>query len=229
MGIFDFLKRKSTSTASDPSLKTSITSINIRLGGDVHSLPGRDVGDVFDVAIPFRNRLGNGLLPDNLTGPNITVSGIAVDKPFELLEIKPQLPVEVPYMSNRGFSLKIRAPQGSYNGPLLIKFDTSSKDNIDLNVSRIMLVSEAKRVELEGSTFNMNIKRGQIFRRDIQLYKVLSFGQKVSAVEVAKPFEIISTEPKVPFTLDKKDSYIVTLFIKCPEFSYAGEVEISFR
>ncbi len=210
-------------------MKTSITGINIRLGGDVHSLPGREVGEVFDLSIPFKNRLGNGLLPDNLKGPDITVSNITVDMPFRLVETVPKLPVEVPYKSEVSFALKIKGPEGNYSGPLLIKFDTSSKDNIDLNIARIVLASGAKKADLEGSTFNMNIKKGQIFRRDIQLYKVLSFQQKVEAVEISAPFQIISTEPKAPFAIDKKDSYVMTIFIKCPEFSYAGDMEIVFR
>jgi hypothetical protein len=173
--------------------------------------------------------LGNGLLPDNLKGPDITISQITVDKPFQLLEIKPVLPVDVPYMSDTSFSLKIKGPEGSYSGPLVIKLDTNSKENIDLNVSRVMLVGPDKRFELEASAFNMNIKKGQIFKRDIQLFKVLSLGQKVSSIEVVKPFELASCDPKVPFTLDRKDSYIVSLFIKCPDFSYAGEMEILFK
>ncbi len=152
-----------------------------------------------------------------------------MDKPFALLGIDPVLPVDVPYLGSTRFTLKIKGPDGSYNGPLVVKFDTSSKENIDLSIARIMLVHGSKRVELEGSTSNMNIKKNQVFRRDIQVYKVLSFGDKVESIEIGKPFALASCETKFPFTVDRKDSYIITLFIKCPEYSYAGEMEISFK
>jgi hypothetical protein len=228
LSFLDFFKKGKKEGPSAGS-RTTITNINIRLGGDVHSLPGRDVGDSFDLTIPYKNTIGNGLLPDNLKGPDVTVSQITIDKPFELVECKPNLPINIPYMSQEKFALKIKAPNYSYNGPMVVKFDTSSKENIDVNVSKIMFVHGTKRVELESSAFNMNIKKGQVFKRDIQLYKILSFGQEVKAIEISKQFEIADCNPKAPFKLDAKDSYIVSLFIKCPDFSYAGEMEIYFR
>ena len=228
MALFDFLKGRRGGTAVNLP-RTTLTSVNIRLGGDVHSLPGRDVGEVFNLDIPFRNRMGSGLLPENLKGPDMTVSSITVDRPFMLLGVSPSLPLNVQHMSEAKFTLSIKAPGGSYTGPLLIRFDTGSDDNIDVKISRMMLASGARRVELEGSTSSMNVKKGQAFRRDIQLYKVLSFQQKVNAIEVSKPFELVSSDPSPPFTIDKKDSYITKLYIKCPDFGYAGEVEIRFR
>ena len=206
----------------------SITAINIRLGGDVHSLPGKDVEKQFFLDVPFNNRLGNGLLPDNLKGPNITVSDITVDKPFELVSIKPALPIDVSYMSKEVFKLELKGPDGSYSGPLLIKFGTSSNNNIDVSISKVMLVHNSSKVELEGSTFSMNIKKGQIFKRDIQLYKVLSYQAKIEKIEISKPFEIMEITPKPPFILDIKDSYVASFLIKAPDFNYAGDVEITF-
>ncbi len=231
MAFFDFIKGKGLKGhgGAAPAPATTITSINIRLGGDVHSLPGKDVSGIFDINIPFKNRLGNGLLPDNLKGPDITVSTISIEKPFELISIKPALPINVQYMSEENFALRIKPPDGSYNGPLFVKFGTGSSDNIDINVAKIVLVNGEKRADLESSAFNMNIKKGQVFRRDIQLYKILSFQQKISSVEASAPFSIVSTQPSVPLSVDVKDSYIVTLFIKCPEFNYAGDMEIVFR
>lgn len=223
-----FRKNKPESEAGFPAAIT-LTSINIRLGGDVHAMAGRDVPQIFELPIPFRNKIGSGLLPDEIKGPVTTVSQITIDKPFELLEIKPSLPIEVPYQSEKKFILKIKGPEGSYNGPLLIKFDTSSKDNIDVNVSKIWLTGPTRRMELEESAFSMNIKKGQTFRRDIQAYKVLSLGQKVTSITMQAPFEVAATDPKLPFTIDRKDSYVVSLFIKCPAFSYAGDMDIIFK
>lgn len=238
MSIMDFFKKnkkdmgnnsKSDSTPnSDSSKPIDITAINIRLGGDVHSLPGRAVESTFKIDIPFNNMLGNGLLPDNLKGPDMTVSDITVDKPFELLSIKPNLPIDVPYLEKEIFTLEIKGPQGSYSGPLLVRFNTSSSNNVDVSISKVFLVHNEKKIELEGSTFSMNIKKGQVFKRDIQLYKILSYQEKTERIEISNPFEIVDIKPKLPITLNVKDSYVASFLIKAPNFNYAGEVEIKF-
>ncbi len=230
MALFGFLRKRSGAEHGTEGKKsTYITSINIRLGGDVHSLGGREVGETFDIDIPFKNKMGSGLLPENLKGPDVTISSITVDKPFELIAINPGLPAEVPYMSESRFALRIKSPGGSYNGPLMVRFETGSTDNIDVSIARIMLSKGAKRVELESSASSMNIKKGQVFRRDIQLYKVLSLGDRINNIEVSRPFALVSTDPALPLSIDVKDSYILKMFIKCPDFSYAGELEIAFR
>ncbi len=226
MALSDFLKGK---IKKDGGAATTLTSINIRLGGDIHSLPGRDVDKTFIVNIPFKNKMGSGLLPDNLKGPDVTINSITIDRPFELLEVSPELPCNVPFMSEEKFTLRIKAPEGSYNGPLLVRFDTGNKDSIDIKMSRIILTHGTKSVELESGATSMNVKKGQVFRRDIQLYKILSFDQKINSIEVSKPFGFVLSEPNVPLVVDKKDSYVMNIFIKCPDFSYAGELEIKFK
>ncbi|MEM0201128.1 MAG: hypothetical protein QXD23_01870 [Candidatus Micrarchaeaceae archaeon] len=232
MSIIDFFKKNKKNTSTDQSSSKSkpinITAINIRLGGDIHSLPGRDVETTFKIEIPFSNMLGNGLLPDNLKGPDMTISDISIDKPFELLSIKPNLPIDVPYLSKEVFNLEIKGPQGSYSGPLLVKFNTSSNNNVDISISKVFLINKDNKVELEGSTFSMNIKKGQVFKRDIQLYKVLSYQTTIKKVEISNPFEIVKITPSPPFTLNIKDSYVASFLIKAPNFNYAGEVEITF-
>ncbi|MGC8479046.1 MAG: hypothetical protein ACP5M9_00010 [Candidatus Micrarchaeia archaeon] len=236
MSIFDIFKNKKNvlkdKKLEDPKEESkkagTITAVNIRFGGDVHSLPGMDVDETFTFQLPFQNTIGNGLLPDNLKGPTINVEKITVEKPFTLLDINPKLPTEVPYLTKMKFDLKIKAPEGNYSGPMLIKLETNSKDNIDLNISKIILTTNNKKVELEESMFSMNIKKGQPFKKDIQLYKVLSYNTKVSVVKINEPFEIISIKPGVPFILDKKDSYVANIVIKAPNFNYAGEMEIGF-
>lgn len=229
--IFDLFKGKAgkdEKVASGPNV--AITNINLKLGVDVHSLPGMEPKEqVFNLPIPFQNKLGKGLLPDNLKGPPITVSLITVEKPFELVDIAPKPPVEVDYLSKKMFDLRIRAPNANYTGPLTIKFDTESKDNIDLNIQKMVLIDSTKTFDVEESAINMRIKKSQIFKRDIQLYKILSYGRKLESIEVNAPFELSSTEPKLPLLLDKEDSYVVTLFIKCPDFNYVGPLEIKFR
>lgn len=215
---------------SESKTKVILTSINIRFGGHVHGLGGRELeSQEFRLDIPFQNRLGNGILPDNLRGPDITISDIRVEKPFELLDTAPRLPVDVAYMKSRIFSLKIKAPAANYSGPLTISFGTESGENIKVDIEKVVLVDGGRSVDLENSTEAMTIRKSQIFRRAIQLYKILSYGRRVNGIEVNRPFSIAETTPKPPFTVDKKDSYIVTLFIKCPDFDYAGPLEIIFK
>ncbi len=210
--------------------KVVITSINIKLGVDVHSLGRKELDrEVFTLSIPFQNKLGGGILPDNLKGPNMTVSEIKVDQPFELLDVSPVLPVEVGYMSRREFTLRIKAPAMNYEGPMMIRFGTESRDNVSINISRIMLFDGEKKVELESSATDMIIKKSQAFRRDVQLYKILGYGRTVDSIEVVAPFSLVDSDPRVPFKIDRKDSYVATLYIRCPEFNYAGELEIRFR
>ncbi len=236
MSILDIFKGKKAirkDKASDELKEghkkaATITAVNIRFGGDVHSLPGMDVDEIFTFQLPFQNTIGNGLLPDNLKGPMINVEKITVDKPFILLDIEPKLPAEVQYLTKMKFNLKIKAPEGNYSGPMLIKLETNSKDNVDINISKIILANAQKKVELEESMFSMNIKKGQPFKKDIQLYKILSYNTKVNVIKVNEPFEVISVKPEIPFILDRKDSYVASIVIKAPNFNYAGEMEISF-
>lgn len=209
--------------------KVSITSINIRLGFDVHSLKGMKVNDAtFEYALPYQNKLGSGILPENLKGPSVNISAISIETPFTLLEVTPHLPKEIAYMESLVFNMKIKAPDTNYTGPLSIRLETESKDEIDLHIEKIILVNGQKRIELNDSLENIATKKSQIFRKNIQLYKVLSYGNRVNMVQVNKPFEIVSLNPQPPFTLDKKDSYVLSMLIKSPEFSYAGSLEILF-
>ncbi len=224
--ISNLFKKKSGAGAGK---RVRITSINIKLGIDIHSLGEKEVtGDSFDLYIPYSNKLGGGILPDNLKGPDITISSISVEKPFSLISVTPEPPRLVKYMEKEDFRLKIKAPDSNYEGPMFIKFETDSKDNVTLSISKILLVNGGKSIELEESKADMTLKKNQVIRKDIQLYKVLKYQQEVSSVTVNKPFEIIGIEPKLPFVLDKKDSFIAAVFIRAPEFNYAGPMEITF-
>jgi hypothetical protein len=220
--ILDKIKGKSTQQNT-----VTLTSINLRFGADVHAISGREFrGDTFNIDVPFHNRMGSGLLPDNIKGPGISIKEITVDRPFELLEVSPKPPIEVAYMSSTNFSLRIKALTLNYSGPMTITFNTDSKENVNIDIQKILLSDGTRKVELEDTTSNMILKKSQIIRRDIQIYKILKYGKKVEKIEVNEPFQIV--EPTTSFTVDKKDSYIIKLFIKCPDFNYAGPLEITF-
>jgi hypothetical protein len=225
LGLGSFFRKGGKS----PPGAISLTSINLRFGTDMHAISGREFKDeVFTIEVPFHNKMGSGLLPDNLKGPDISINEITVEKPFELVEVTPKPPTNVAYMSSANFTLKIRALTPNYSGPLTITFATDSKDNVNIDVQKILLSDGTKKVEIEDTANNMILKKSQIIRRDIQVYKILKYGKRVDNIEVNKPFQIVSSEPAVPFTVDKKDSYMVKLFIKCPEFNYAGPLELTF-
>ena len=210
--------------------KVTLTGINLRFGGDVHGIEGKELDEqIFTLDIPFQNKMGSGLLPDNLKGPDMTISSMKVDKPFELVEVQPGLPVDVSYLSKVVFHLRIKAPSMNYTGPLGILFGTESEDNVSVDIGKTVLIDGEKKVKLDLPSEKMVMKKSQIFRRDIQLYNILKFGREISNVSANSPFEIVSTEPGSPFTLDRKDSYVLKVFIKCPDFNYAGPLEINFR
>lgn len=223
----DFLKRL---RGKKGSVSITLTGITLKFGGDHHALAGREIKEqVFPLDIPFQNKMGSGLLPDNLKGPDIRISEIKADLPFELLEVSPHPPVSVPYLSSQMFKLRVKSPSINYTGPLAIAFNTDSKENVNIDVSKLVLVDGKNKAEVEESSNNMILKRSQIIRRDIQVYKILKYGRKVSSLSINKPFEIASSEPAAPFTVDRKDSYVVKVFIKCPDFNYSGPLEISFK
>lgn len=207
--------------------KVSITSVNLKFMGNSHALNGLEVPSrVFEYTIPFQNRMGSDLLPENLKGPKVTISNITVSDPFKLIEINPKLPVDIQYQSKVSFVLKIEAPDLSYDGPIAINFGNESADNIAININKMILTRNGQSVELENSEMMATMQKHQLFKKEIQIYKIMSLNEKLSKIEVSKPFELVSVQPALPIIADKKDSYIISIFLKAPDSSYAGSVEI---
>lgn len=198
--------------------------------GETHSIGGREVKEkIFTIDIPFRNKLGNDLLPDNLKGPALIVDKVSVADPFKLLDITPKPPQEVGYMSSAVFKLKIKAPEVNYEGPMVVTFGSGATDSVNLNIQKTTLTYMDQKTELENSGMIINMQKGQIFKRSVQLYKILSYGSKLESISVNAPFEIVSTDPKLPVQIDKKDSYILGIYIKAPEYNYAGSIDLAFK
>jgi hypothetical protein len=209
--------------------RVTVTSINLKFMGNSHGLDGMEINaPEFDVSIPFQNKMGSGLLPDNLKGPPLRITKIVVGEPFALLDVSPKLPVEVQYMGRIMFKLRIRAPPVTYEGPLSINFGNDSAENITINIKKVMLHYKEKAVELEESSIGASMQKSQLFKESIQLYKIVSLGDAISSVQVSRPFELVSTDPKLPVRADRKDSYILGMYLKCPDFSYAGDLDITF-
>lgn len=211
-----------------PTARVKVTSINLKFMGNAHGIDGMDVTTPqFDVVIPFQNKMGSGLLPDNLKGPPVRITKITVAEPFALMNVSPALPAEVPYMGKVTFTINIRAPQVTYEGPLSINFGNDATEGITINIKRVMLHYKGRDVELEESSIGASMQKSQLFKESVQLYKVVSFGDSVASVQVSRPFELVSTDPKLPIKADKKDSYILGMYMKCPDFSYAGDLDIT--
>ncbi len=207
--------------------KVTITGINLRFMGGSHQIKGMEVSaDAFEIRIPFNNRIGNENLPDNLKGPKIVLSKITVDPPFRIIDISPALPAEVEYLGKVVFTLKIAAPNMNWEGPMNVSLTSEPSNNITISIKKVTLHHADKTVELEDSGVTSSMQKSQTFKQNLQLYKIISFGDEVSRIEVNEPFAIASTEPALPIKADKKDSYIISLYLKCPEFSYAGDLDI---
>ncbi len=225
----DFLRRifgkETERTAKTPRI--SITSVNIKFMGNSHGINGMDVdGDKFEMKIPFRNRMGSEHLPDNLRGPKVKISKVTVAEPFKLLGIEPALPVDVEYMSSVMFTLTIKPPEMKYEGPMEINFGNEPADTVNINIKKVVLHYKGHSADMESSEIVTNMQKFQLFRQNIQLYQIISLGDTVTHIEAGKPFEVVSTDPKLPIKADRKDSYIISLFIKGPDFSYAGNLDL---
>lgn len=207
-----------------------ITGVSIRFMGEVHGMKGLTVTDkTFYYELPFQNKIGSDLLPEQVKGPPMKVSEIKVKEPFKLIEVSPTLPVSVPYLSRTMLRLKIEAPEVNYEGPLSIEVLSDSADKVSINIQKIMLHNGSTTVELEDSAIIFPMQRGQVFKKDVQLYKILPYKGRLSSVEVNEPFKVVSTEPGIPLVLDRKDSYVMSIFMKAPEFSYAGVLDLTFK
>jgi hypothetical protein len=206
-----------------------LSSIDIKFMGSVHAMPGiTSTKNVFDINIPFKNKMGSGMLPENIKGPDVTLKGIKVSSPFKVIRIEPSLPIKVGYMSREEIRLTIEGPRMNYDGPIAIDFGNDTSEEVTLNISRYTLEFPGRKSDLENTATVMKIQKGQVFRKDVQFYKVGSYMSKVNSITINEPFELVSTQPKAPFVASAKDSFIVSVFIKAPEFNYSGDVRICF-
>ena len=207
--------------------KVTITNISLRFMGAVHGIPGiTSEKQVFYVNIPFQNKMGSNLLPEDLKGPSMKIKEIKVGMPFKLLEVNPQLPAEIPFMTKTVFRLKVEGPAVNYEGPMSITMNDEPAENIGLNIKAISISKGEQRVELQNSSMRLSLQKGQIFKTELQMYNVLKYNDKISRVRVAPPFTVESTDPAFPTTVEKKDSYVMKIYIRAPDSNYTGDLDI---
>lgn len=208
---------------------TSITAINISYMGDRHGLGGMQVaGDVFEIRIPFQNKTGSDMLADEVKRPDLRVESASVSQPFELIDVSPKLPVAVKYMASVVLVLKLRAPKVPYTGPMSVTLNEKAASVVRLEISKMAAIRNGQMTTLEEAPSIASVQKGQVLRRDVQLYSFMKYGDVVKGISVNKPFQMSGSEPKAPFTVDKEGSFIVSVYILAPEYGYAGPLELTF-
>ncbi|MDE1874259.1 MAG: hypothetical protein KGI04_04045 [Candidatus Micrarchaeota archaeon] len=217
------------SRRTEPAASTVITSISIDYLGDKHGLDGMKVsGDTFELSIPFRNKTGSDLLDESLKRPDLRIDSISVSRPFELVEVKPGLPIVVRYQDGVDLTLKLRAPSIPYTGPLSVSLGEKTSGMVRVQIERMTAVYRGRKLVLEDAPSVLSVQKGQVLKRDVQLYKAMKYGDAVNAIGVSAPFVFSGSEPKAPFRIDKQDSFIISVFVLAPQESYAGPLEILF-
>ena len=96
-------------------------------------------------------------------------------------------------------------------------------------INKVIVNTGMKSVEIENSGVILQMPKGGIFKNAIQMYKAMSYGERVDKVNIQKPFELVSCDPKLPFTINEPSSYLVTFYIKAPDVDYAGPMEIKLE
>jgi hypothetical protein len=215
--------------------RVTITSINMRWRGTTHSREGMVLKSrSFSISIPFQNKTSDAALRfdalkerfKSQEEPPVKIRSIEVSDPFKLLSVEPAPPAEIKSGQKVDFVINVEAPDYGYSGPMTVSFDADDSGFVKVQVNKVILSSKGKRVEIENSGVILNMPRGGVFKNSVQMYKALSYGDEVSRVTVSKPFEFVSSDPKLPFRIDDKGSYIATFYIKCPDVDYAGPMEI---
>jgi hypothetical protein len=51
---------------------------------------------------------------------------------------------------------------------------------------------------------------------------------RVEAVKVSTPFELVGVSPRLPISVKYRESALIRLSIRAPEYGYAGPIELSF-
>ncbi len=218
--------------------KVTITAVNIKWRGSMHAMDGFEVSEnPFTITIPFQNKSQQDALPFDALKERfraqekapVRITGVDVATPFKLVSMEPKLPVDV--MSSQRVELKmtLQAPDYTYSGPVAITLNSEEASMIKIQINKVIVTTPMKSVEIENSGVILNMPKGGIFKNSIQLYKAMSYGERVDKVALEKPFEFVSCDRPIPFTINEPSSYLVTFYIKAPDIDYAGPMEIKLE
>lgn len=214
---------------------TRITAINVKLQGFTHALKGMESkGETIDIDIPFKNKVHVDMLTEAGVfkaekGKPMRIDKITVAEPFQLVETVPKAPVEVPSGGQANFRITVKPPGHSYTGPLSISFASEPVEMVHIEITRTVMDHKGKRTEIAASSKMLNIEKGKIFTEKVQLYKVMGFNESANSMSVSFPFKLVSTDPKLPTTIDSPNSYIIALYIQAPQQNYSGELVVTIE
>ncbi|MDE1833304.1 MAG: hypothetical protein KGH58_02695 [Candidatus Micrarchaeota archaeon] len=213
--------------------KVVVNGISVKWQGYAHKLDGTPVnGRTFDLVLPFQNKTHEDMLTKAASfkaqeALPAVIKAIEVSNPFKLVSVEPALPITVQPDQKVMLKMRFEAPDYNYEGPLAINLASDQVEAIHMEITKVIVHAKGRDTEIETSSRIMSMAKGQIFQEKVQMFKALSFGDTVSKVEISAPFKIVSTDPKLPFTLDQTNSYIATIFIQAPDNSYAGTLELT--
>ncbi len=218
--------------------KVTITSVNIKWHGQMHAMEGLEVKEsTFVIKIPFQNKSQQDALPFEALKEKfkaqekapIRINSIQISDPFKFVSVEPKLPRDI--MSSEKIELMItaQAPDYTYSGPITITLVAEEASMIKVQINKVIVNTPLKSVEIENSGVILNMPKGAVFKNSIQMYKAMSYGERVDKVTLQKPFEFVSCDRKLPFTINEPSSYLVTFYIKAPEVDYAGPMEITIE
>lgn len=210
--------------------KVTISNINVKWQGSMHQLDGMDVKErIFECTIPFRNKTHTDMLTDAAgfraeKAKPMVINGVEVASPFKIIGVEPAMPATISADEKIDIKLKLEAPDYAYAGAMNLSFLSDMVETIHVEIQSVILNYKGRSIEVETSSRVMSLQKGQIFQEKVQMYKAMSFGDKLSGVTLEAPFKLISTEPKLPFTIDDPNSCIATFYIQAPEKGFAGKL-----
>lgn len=220
--MFDFLKK---------TARVTVSTINVKWRGSTHTLGKLDVkGKTFIVSIPFENKPQEDY---NLTflkkqqKPPIVISSLSVRPPFKFVSVEPGLPINAKEGEKLEIKAKIEAPDMNYEGPLDIELvSDTAQDMAHVEITKVMVAANGKSTQLQNKPVIADMTKGQVFKQSVHLYGIVEFGTEVKKIEVEKPFAFVGSDPKLPFTLDKKTGFLIDVFVQAPLSNYGGPLEI---
>ena len=222
MSILDRIRKKGYSAR--------ITNFNIYWKGAMHPLPGRSIGARrFEFELPFSNRGdddGLSFLKHQARPPEM-IKSIEAAEPFKVISVEPVLPITVNEGQKITIKMVLETPDYNYSGPVTIKMGAQTAEQVRIEIPEVAIVADGKRTKVTEHGEIKVLGKGAEFETSVQMYRALSFGARVSAVAVNKPFEFVRSEPALPFTINDKSSFVVSFFIKAPDYNYAGPIEIT--
>jgi hypothetical protein len=212
--------------------KITITTINLKYRGQIYQMDGLKSEDsIFSVTIPFTNRQYSNYLTDYLSAEHIIKSGdfdpvimksIEATQPFKVISVEPTLPTKIAPEERVEFKIKIQGPDINYIGPMTLEFIEENREFVHLEITNTSINFRGKEVIVDNSLNIMNLLKNGIFEEGIQLLRVLDYGTKIEAIDVAEPFKFEGSFPKPPFIINDRSSFILTIYIKAPPYNYSG-------